>query len=291
VLRDHQPRLYDYAYKMRAKHKVADMLSPERQQPVLHTSARYPARYCGTALVVPIERHPENPNGILVYDLRYDPEHWLGLSAEELHRLLYSARDALGDDEERLPVKTVRVNHCPVLAPLSTLTEAAAARLEIDVAAGMRHLDRIRERADFGQQVCQALVLGERQPVEDPDQALYSGGFFSDADRRRMEWVRRATPEELAGADPGFEDPRLPELLFRYRARNWPESLAPEENRAWKAFCRERIRDPLCGDGPLEAYLERLQVLRADPKLSSSAADVLEELGAYAQTLWANIER
>ena len=39
-----------------------------------------------------------------------------------------------------------------------------------------------------------------------------------------------------------FEDPRLSELLFRYRARNFPEMLSSEELEEWQGFIRGRVQ-------------------------------------------------
>ena len=40
-----------------------------------------------------------------------------------------------------------------------------------------------------------------------------------------------------------FEDGRLPELLFRYRARNYPNTLNKEEQIQWHHFCKARLQD------------------------------------------------
>ena len=32
----------------------------------------------------------------------------------------------------------------------------------------------------------------------------------------------------------GFDDKRLPELVFRWRARNWPQTLNPQEQARWE---------------------------------------------------------
>ena len=71
LLRQRQPRLYDYAYRMRDKRRVAELL--DTGQPLLHASSRYPAKYCGTALVQPLAPDPNNPQATLVFDLRQDP--------------------------------------------------------------------------------------------------------------------------------------------------------------------------------------------------------------------------
>jgi exodeoxyribonuclease-1 len=44
-----------------------------------------------------------------------------------------------------------------------------------------------------------------------------------------------------------FDDERLPELLFRYRARNFPETLSDEENARWTLFCQQRLTDAQWG--------------------------------------------
>jgi exodeoxyribonuclease-1 len=44
-----------------------------------------------------------------------------------------------------------------------------------------------------------------------------------------------------------FDDPRLPELLFRYRARNFPETLTGEERQRWYGFCQQRLSEPQWG--------------------------------------------
>jgi exodeoxyribonuclease-1 len=121
------------------------------------------------------------------------------------------------------------------------------------------------------------------------DQGLYQGGFFSDGDRRRMEQVRQAGPQELARLRPAFEDPRLDELLFRYRSRNWPETLSPEEKEFWRAFRRQRIYQPDDGIG-FAGFLERVGELRADPQVDPGRLALLDELEAYARQLAADLE-
>jgi exodeoxyribonuclease-1 len=81
---------------------------------------------------------------------------------------------------------------------------------------------------------------------EDPEQQLYSG-FLGDRDRRLCEQVRMADPAQLAQGHWPFDDERLPELLFRYRARNFPDTLDPEEQARWKLFCQQRLSSPEWG--------------------------------------------
>lgn len=77
-------------------------------------------------------------------------------------------------------------------------------------------------------------------PAGDPDASLYDG-FLGDGDRRKFPQVRGTPPHLLGQADFGFRDPRLPELLFRYRARNWPQSLVVAEQERWNDYRRQRL--------------------------------------------------
>ena len=73
--------------------------------------------------------HPSNNNGILVFDLRQDPAPLLDLDADEIHSRLFTPRRELAEGVERIPLKTVHLNKCPVLVPVGTLTPEAALRL------------------------------------------------------------------------------------------------------------------------------------------------------------------
>jgi exodeoxyribonuclease-1 len=79
----------------------------------------------------------------------------------------------------------------------------------------------------------------EREP-SDPDLALYHG-FFSDFDRKLLRDVRGTPPDQLATARFGFNDSRCAELLFRYRARNWPSNLSVDEAGRWEEFRRNKL--------------------------------------------------
>ena len=74
-----------------------------------------------------------------------------------------------------------------------------------------------------------------REAVEplDADQDLY-GGFVGNEDRRRLERIKRLSPQELALDKTGFDDARLTELAWRYRARNFPQTLDAGELQRWE---------------------------------------------------------
>lgn len=118
---------------------------------------------------------------------------------------------------------------------------------------------------------------------EDPEQQLYTG-FLGDRDRRLCEQVRMADPAHLAQERWPFDDERLPELLFRYRARNFPDTLNAEEQGRWKLFCQQRLSSPQWGaPNTLESFDEAMgEWLALSTPLQR---EVLLEWQGYSQQL------
>jgi exodeoxyribonuclease-1 len=72
-------------------------------------------------------------------------------------------------------------------------------------------------------------------------------------------------------------------MLFRYRARNYPETLSVDEQLRWKEFCKNQFTGRQAGASiTLDAYFARLQELRSD---KNSNADIINALDAYAVDL------
>ena len=240
LLRTQQPRLYDWLFQLRDKRQAAAQLDLVTHHPVLHTSRMYPARTGCTTLVMPLITEPGNNNSVLVYDLRHDPELFLPLDTDELSHYLFTRNDELPEGMQRLPVKSVKINKCPALAPRNTLNREAAERIGLDMDACYQHWQKLRAHPDFFQRVATAYTRRTFEPCSDVDLALYEG-FFNHADASSLAQVRCASPQDLANMQFDFHDRRLPELLFRYRARNWPETLSPAETERWEQMRLQRL--------------------------------------------------
>lgn len=239
LLRQRQPKLYDFLYRLRGKHAVLDQV--QLLKPLVHVSGRFSAARSFLSLVLPLAWHPRNRNALIVCDLGLDPAPLLELDAETLRQRLYTRREELGEGELPVPLKLVHVNRCPVLAPLAVLREQDQARLGIDLAAWQARAQVLVEGKPQWQDKLAAVYEQENFPgVEDPEQQLYDG-FIGDRDRRLCEQVRQADPVRLGREQWPFDDPRLVELLFRYRARNFPETLSTAEQEQWREFCRCRL--------------------------------------------------
>ncbi|WP_068830611.1 exodeoxyribonuclease I [Pseudomonas sp. BMS12] len=254
LLKASQPRLYDYLYQLRSKARVAEQI--RLLQPLVHVSGRFAGSRHYLALVLPLAWHPRNRNALIVCDLQSDPQPLLELDAESLRKRLYTRRDDLAEGELPVPLKLLHINRCPVVAPLKVLRAEDITRLQLDMGECEARAALLREKLPLWQAKLTDIYASEDfEPLDDPEQQLYSG-FIGDRDRRLCEQVRQASAEELARENWMFSDARLPELLFRYRARNFPQSLNATEQQHWQAFCRARLNDAALGaPNTLESFM------------------------------------
>jgi exodeoxyribonuclease-1 len=282
LVRERQPKLYDFLYQLRSKQRVHEQI--QLLQPLVHVSGRFSAERGYLSVVLPLAWHPKNRNALIVCDLQADHLPLLELDGEALRQRLYRRRDQLAEGESPVPLKLVHVNKCPVLAPLKVLRDADRERLGVDLTGCLARAARIGEQQALWRDKLALVYAEEAFPAgEDPEQMLYDG-FIGDRDRQLCERVRRADPAALARENWPFDDPRLPELLFRYRARNFAETLSLEEQQRWAQFCRSRLTVPEFGaPNILAGFDQALRELQASARPEQQP--LLREWQEYAQGL------
>ncbi len=243
LVRTHQPRLWHWALTMRQKHKVGELLEP--RQPLLHSSARFPASYCGTSVVLPLAPHPSYAGQWILWDLRHSPQEFEGLSVDDLADRLWVSREDLPEGVSRLPVKLLRSNRCPMLSPMSVLSPAAEDRLALDrdvIAANAATLNAQTELIQRIVELFKPERDGHSGALNDAELALYDG-FVPRSDSGIFPRIRKADANELERLGSPFQDERLNTLLFRYRARRFPDSLDDNERARWADYRRRRLID------------------------------------------------
>lgn len=283
LVKNQQPRLYQYIYEHRSKHKVQDLFNLQKQTPLVHISGMYPAERGHLGIVVPIAMDANNKNALIVYELHTDPTAFLNMNAEQIKHLTFTKTEDLSEGEQRLPLKTIHLNKCPILIPLKTLTEDNIKQWAINLEQCAQHLNTLKTDQSLSERVQNAFKqsYSTASSDSDPDQSLYSGGFFSPADKDKMAIIRKTKSTELGDLDLNFEDERLEEMLFRYRCRNYPDTLFMHEMERWNHYRIQRMTT-LEGDASikLDEYQTEINKLKID-KLSSETKQLLEQLEAY----------
>lgn len=285
LLKAAQPRLFGYALGLRVRRTVEDLIA--RGEPLLHVSQRYPAAAGCIAPVAVVGSADDNPKQRWCFDLRADPRVLLDLSAEEIRARVFTAGDELPEGVERIPLKGLKTNAVPMLAPIKTLGADAAERWQIDLDRVRRHAAVVQGHA--AEIAAKVREVHRREPdtaPRDPERMLYGGAFFSDDDVRTMQRLQGLSPAALAAEQPRFQDSRLPTLLFRMRARSWPETLSEAEREDWDAWRFERLTDPAQGASvTIDAFDARIAELHPTLADDPARVRVLDELTAWGEQI------
>ncbi|HEX7633625.1 MAG TPA: exodeoxyribonuclease I [Candidatus Saccharimonadales bacterium] len=288
LIKTKQKDLFDYILSMRDKRKVAALV--EAGQPFVYASGRYSSDTLCTSAAVLLAKHTARDEA-LVYDLRHDPTPFMAMSVDEIVEAWRYTRDP---DAVRLPVKTVKYNRCPAVAPLGVIKdEVTQERLQLPLTTVAKHLAMLKKHhAEFAEKVRQAVKQmddsreqSQTALVDDEstvDERLYDG-FIDKGDAATMRNLRSASPAEISQVASRFKDSRLHTLAPLYKARNYPKALTPEERAWWDEFCAKKL---LAG-GPksrLAQYFARLEEL-SKGKLTGEQQYLLEELKLYGESI------
>ena len=282
-------KLFDFCLSLHKKDRVAAELglptTLQNARPFLHISGMFPSTKGCIAIMFPLAMHPTNKNEMIAWDLAYDPSELALLKPDEVRLRMFTKSSELPAGMTRLPIKTVHLNKSPmVISSLKTLTPEMAQKWGIDVAAQMENAEKATELPDMSAlwPVIFKRPEAENAAAPDVDADLY-GGFIGNNDRRRLNQLITLAPDKLAEARTGFEDERLEELVFRYKARNFPNILNDDEQERWYEHCSARLQEGEGGARSLEAFYAQLNELSKTADAKGNG--VLAALAEYGDSL------
>ncbi|OOF35611.1 exodeoxyribonuclease I [Rodentibacter rarus] len=242
LIKEKQPKLFQYFFDNRGKKEAEKLIDTAEMTPLVHVSGML-GNYRGNCTwIAPLAWHPTNQNAVIVCDLAGDIDNLLAKNADELRDDLYTKKSELEKREEpAVPLKLVHINKCPILAPAKTLLPENAERLGIDRQLCLENLAKLRASFDIREKVTD-IFSPEREfePSDNVETELYNG-FFSYADKNNMAILRQLPAEKLAEHGLAFEDKRIAELLFHYRARHFYKTLTRSEQLKWQKYRQRKL--------------------------------------------------
>lgn len=241
LIKDRQPQLFEYLFKLRDKNEIKKLVNLDTKTPFVYVSGRLDAEYNKATVAFPLT---SGKNGnVIVYDLRYDPTPFLKLTQKELNAKIFASyQERQAEDFIKLPVKELQYNHAPAVAPVVVLSHSEGwKKISLDETTVNKHRDILMASPDFAERIRGIFENREEfKKSPDPESQLYDG-FIPEIDKVRVEVVRNASENELADLHPNFNDERLDGILLHYKARNFPRSLSEEEAKIWEKWRSEHI--------------------------------------------------
>ena len=277
LIKQKQSQLYDYLLKMRDKKVVQQLVNVDDKKPFVYASGRYDKEFAKTTVAFPLTT--SRNGGVVVYDLRYDPTPFVGLSTEELSAKIFASwEERQAEDFVKLPVKELQYNRCPAVAPLGVLEQGNGwQKISLDAKTVQKYQNILLKHPDFAEKL---RTIFENKPafkkLPDPEAQLYDG-FLNDRDRLQVEAVRNADERELADFHPEFQDERLTPLLLHYKVRNFPRSLSEDDLAQWEAWQAQHLQ------AQLPQFMASLQ--RLAPTATDEQQFMLQELQLWAEAI------
>ena len=269
LLRQKQPRFFDYCLENRFKNTVAERVG-------IHSNEQKAFLLCRMAtgvksgflqVLTPLGMSANDKNEVLCWNLSQSPGK------------LQEALDA-GSLEGLKGITRVSLNKAPVVIDdVRTLSAERAQQFGIDLEQA---LARLPEIAQLRVQAGKVLAQGSARPKFDPvdvDEALYEG-FLSDGDRINLNRVFRS----LKAGNIQWTDQRLPKLVERFLARNLYEPL---EDPAYRELVKNRLVSKVEGFQNLFEFDAAIAKVRENAEATPQQllmADSLEEYSSYVKT-------
>jgi exodeoxyribonuclease-1 len=269
LIKTHQPKLFDYAFAGRAKKQPRSLLEPIGERLLVHVSGMYPRERYGFATIVSVARHPTNNNSIIVADLSGDVEMLVDGTEDEIREALFAP-----DSPNRPPLKEVRLNRSPFIAPMSVLTRENRERLGVDEHMLSQRMSLLK-KPGLAKKLQKVYAREHPLGSDDVDAGLY-GGFLKDEDRTRCVGFNEELKQNR-WVDLDYSDPRLHELSRRLKGRSFAHLLSAEEQAHHAEFVASRL------------YADEAPWRTLDTVRSRITALLEDDLSAEQQTLIASL--
>lgn len=279
LLKQSAPKLWKYYLRLQDKRHAS--LAMPLLEPLVHISAMFGPARGNTSVVAPIMWHSTNKNAVVAVDLLQDISPLLELPADKIHKFLYTKKSKLGE-QLPIPLKLIHTNKCPFVAKINTLTADNIQHLEIDTDLWQRNLTTLKNTPQINSKINQVFqmpsIFADKNNV---DEMLYSG-FFADGDKNEMKKIHAMDASQLAAGGLRVADNRFGQLLFRYRARNFPQSLTAAEKAKWNEHRRDYFASKSAD------YFAEIAEYKAKHKDQPDKSKLLNEMEDYANSLIAS---
>ncbi|WP_439235999.1 exodeoxyribonuclease I [Lonepinella koalarum] len=242
LIKQKQPKFFQFFFDYRGKKALETLVNVAEMTPLVHVSGML-GNYRGNCTwIAPLAWHPTNQNALIVCDLSQNIDDLPTKSADELRTHLYTKKSEL-EEQGILPVplKLVHLNKCPILAPAKVLLPENAERLGIDRQYCLANLQKLRQSPELRSKMEQIFAEERFFELNDNVETQLYRGFFSQNDRNNQHILRELTPEQLANHGLTFEDDRVEQLLFHYRARHFFKTLNRGEQLQWERYRRRKL--------------------------------------------------
>lgn len=283
LIKSTNPKLFEFCFNLHKKTYAMVEMSLDDRKPFIHVAGAN-RDTGGIAIMMPMAIHPTNKNEVIAWDLSKDPSQLLDINATSMRTRMFTKAADAPEGFERMPIRAIAANKSPVVIKnLKVLSDADATKLGVDKLTALDNGEKllaVLKARDIPTLLRE--VYARDLEKNDIDEALY-GGFIHDDDRYLLDQLRMMSPDAIAGAQPKFRDRKLGELFFRFKARNFPETLTQDERTQWKAHLHEKLVVGVDGNRTIPAL--QLEIAEKLPNADARSRRILMQILEYVDLM------
>ncbi len=289
LIKEKQPKLFDFYWQLRQKHRVAAQIDLANKKPFLYISGFIPAQQGACTWMMPVVQHPTNKNAVICIDLTKSIDTLLINDANALQSAIFSKEK----NDSRPGVQMISINKCPFVAPAKMLDKDKAVRLGIDRDKCLANYNQLKALGYLESLLSDLYAhdkFQNKQPVEtseNVDTLLYARDFPTYADKHWMEKVRNSSTESLCLMYDNTESELYRRQLFHYQGRNYPASFEHEMQEKWQQHRQHRFLLGGIENGGLSAteFLQKISMLADSYAEDTKKIGLLKSLEVYLGSL------
>jgi exodeoxyribonuclease-1 len=271
---------FEDMFALRKKGNVSTWLFHNSSKPFIHISQYYgKENYSKGVLCQLLSKNDET----LCLNLEYDLEPLFLLEGSELENYLFP-KDSNSSSKS---VVKIRHNQCPLFASLSEY-EDRLINFNIDLNKIIINLNLVLENKSTLSKKLDFFYFKKftiNSKDVDSDLTIYDGFFDPIEDLQRGFIHKRILSNQLENFKFPKHTPRIEEMFFKIKARNFSNTLNEEEYIRWKTYAKERVSNRSCGaELILDDFYKEISELYQQ-NLSSDDKAVIQEIEDYVNDL------
>ena len=255
LIKTKDEEFFNSIFKFRNKLNVLSWLESknaiivESPQPFIHISAIYGKQSNILAPLIYICDHPKIKTRLICVRLDQDNfntqvDNLLKSSGEEILENIFSKSSVLEEKNSiRFPINFIDVNKCPILAMIEDIDDSIFNKDLMNDNLKIIQFKLVGLKNKFKETFNQLFF---KEP-SDSDLLIYSGFFNPKEKFECKENVNYALKGDFSKINCKIRSPKLKEMIFKFKARNFPKYLSNLELIEWERYRYHRLNDKSLG--------------------------------------------
>lgn len=290
IIKDKDPEYFDRMFQLKNKKYAIDWFNQREGKPFVYISSFFGREANSLGIMLKVADHPKNKNAIIAINLRKNAEDFINLSSKEIENILYSKKSDLEDkDIERVGLQVIKLNQSPMVEDLYSIKDRAK-ELGLNGVEIRKNINLVKN--NYNEIKNKVIEIFDKEYENDSsidvDRSLYSGGFFSTAEKREMESISAAANNRmLKDYKVTLKNSRLQEMFFRFKGRNYPFEMSVKDMDQWNKFCAYELtkESDISTHYNFNKYFNEINELKIKYKENKDYLSILYQLEEYGHRL------